>query len=104
MIIRREAGTGEDPAEEAAVHGLLEGVLPGWVGGYLKGIEKAHPPSSAKYCRIEQSRSRVLLDFFVSSLTYLNALRMQYFTISYLVFRSLRNLRASSVKISCRRG
>lgn len=33
---------------------------------YLKGMEKAVPPSYAKYCRMEQSKSLVLLDFLVN--------------------------------------
>lgn len=67
----------------------------------MKGMLKEKSLScSLKYWRMETSRSRVLLDFLLLSVTNLKAFRMQYLTISSLVFRSRRNLRASTTNTS----
>lgn len=68
---------------------------------FLKGMLKEKSLScSVKYCRIDWSRSRALPARLGLSVTNLKAFRMQYFTISSLVFRSRRNLRASTTNTS----
>jgi hypothetical protein len=100
LIVSCETWTRKDSSEKTAVHCFLHRVFSKWDERYLKGMEKEQPPSYAKYCRIEKSRSRVLLDFFVNYVTYLNAFRIQYLTISSLVFRNFRNFLANNWKIS----
>ena len=100
LVICRKPGTCKNPSQKTAIHCLFHWVFSISVHNYLKGMEKVVPPSYAKYCRMAQSKSLVLLDFLVSSVTYLNAFLMQYLTISYFVLRNFLNLRERRRKTS----